>query len=103
MKNETLIACATGLNETTNLTTLLNLPEIFKLCFLYESLKNRSSELTLEIEINACITTTFCFFAIMCTLYCLIKVRKVGNKTFFIIFYSLIILGLLSIIGCAWL
>lgn len=94
-------------NEIVNCTDFegipLNCAEIIKICFVFDILKNRVDGLKLEIEINACITTTFCFVAILYTLYCLIKATKVGNKTFFIIFFSLIILGLLSIIGCAWL
>jgi hypothetical protein len=60
----------TDLNLTDLYLTNFNITELTEICKLYNYLLSKTDGLTKEILINACITTSFCFVAIVYALYC---------------------------------
>jgi len=60
----------TDFNITDFNLTNFNITEFTDICKLYKYLLDKTDGLTKEILINACITTSFCFVAIVYALYC---------------------------------
>lgn len=67
-----------------------------------KALHNDALEALPEIVKTAIITTLICSLAIPYAVFCILNALDLKHRRFFIMFYSLIILGLVCIVQCLW-